>query len=361
MTTTVTAVWNSASNLVAESLAGGTLLRGRAWDGLFWSGMATSLPFMVDNQPPSLPGDLTVTPQLAGDWSTERVMRVQWSAATDGTGGGVAGYGVVFTNGPWPDAPAFVGAAAGPVYGPPLPDGTDWWVAVRGLDVFGNAGATARSGPYRIDATAPSAAGAVIGVRTSDWGNYVVGGPVSANWGGFADPMSGVAGYYLAWTNASGSTNGAWTVLTNGALAVAPMSFDATNHLYVWAKDNAGMIGSAANAAVLVLDPGTDFDHDGLVTADEQLAGTDAANPSSVLRFISAAAGPPAGSVKVVLSWPTSLGRQYDLHWRKSLAKGRWQPIPRYTNVPGTGGTLSYTDDVSTAETRFYRLDVHLP
>jgi hypothetical protein len=122
-----------------------------------------------------------------------------------------------------------------------------------------------------------------------------------------------------------------------------------------------GNCGAAVSAAVLVLDPAGDDDGDGLVNADEEIAGTDARNRAQYFRFTAAspsAIGAETGTV-YILTWDSAAGRLYTLNAASNLPATAWFPLA--TNMPGTGGTLSYTDRVDNAVRRFYRLRVAAP
>jgi subtilisin family serine protease len=207
-----------------------------------------------------------------------------------------------------------------------------------------------------VDADPPSAAGANVVLSYSQWGDYVVANSVTGSWSGFTDALSGVAGYYYGPTNQAFTTNGVWTTGLSGALAAAP---DQTNSFYVWARDGVGLVGGAVGATILALDPTTDFDADGALNAEEEVAGTDAANDDSVFAVTSAGTETIGGTQRlVVISWPTITDRHYSLHRTATLTNTPpdWQPL--MTNRPGTGVPMAYTDDVSAVDARFYRVGV---
>jgi len=346
--------WDTAAGPAPIALATGTLVRVRVWDGLFWGASATSTAFLVDNEPPSLPGSVGSATHAAGVWSTNDRVALHWSAASDGAGGGIGGYTYTFTNAP-PAAGPLDGATAGfDALSGILADGTDWWAAVCAADVFGNTGPVTNLGPLWIDTVPPSPAAAVVTVARSALGDYVVGTTLSNSWTGFTDDLSGLAGYYYSLTDGSGSTAGAWTAGNAGVLHGAVG--DQTNTVYVWAQDQAGGIGAAAAEPVLVLSADGDFDRDGSLSGHEEIAGTDATDSGSVFA-IESISGPATNLV--VLHWESVSNRFYSVYLAPSVTNASgWTPVPGCTNLPGTGGMMSYTDSVSGVQIRFYRLRV---
>ena len=347
--------WSTTNSPVVPILVTNTLLRLRAWDGFLWSTAATSLPFLVDNAPPTGPAAVTSTSHFVSQWSTVRVVAAAWDAASDGAGSGVAGYGVVFTNRPPTDAPKSVTTASPSALSAALADGTNWWIAVRAIDVYGNASPSAFAGPYRIDATAPTATGAVVTIRRSAYGNYAVGPALSGSWTGFTDTLSGVAGYYVSVLNGQGTTNGTWTTASTATVFAA--SLDATNTLYIWARDQAGAIGAAAQAAALVLDPLGDGDGDGLSAADEEIAGTDARNAQS--RFAIQSIEVVGSNVSATaVQWSGVSNRLYTLYATARLTNAPWAALPDAADLPGNAAAMVYTNVGASTNSLFYRLTV---
>ena len=99
----------------------------------------------------------------------------------------------------------------------------------------------------------------------------------------------------------------------------------------------------------------TDPDGDLLNTFQEWTADTDPTDGASVLRIVSITPGPP-----VSVSLQSSTARLYTLQSRADLSTGGWTPVPGATDIPGTGGLLSFTDP-NPGSSRFYRISVRLP
>jgi hypothetical protein len=110
---------------------------------------------------------------------------------------------------------------------------------------------------------------------------------------------------------------------------------------------------------ILVLDTTGDWDADGYANAAEDLAGTDAADPGSVLRLYTMPMEAREGSIAVC--WMSIEGRRYTLlHTPVLVPEPDWNPVPGQTDVPGTGGLMLHVPDVTTASRGFYRLQVEL-
>jgi hypothetical protein len=356
-TNRVAVVWDSSTLFATLGVSTDTLVRCRAWDGLFWSRPETSQPFLVDNLAPSATAYMESASHLPFTWSTHRPVVLAWTAASD-EGSGVTGYryGMVAEVGILNLTAQTPGTT---VTNDPVGDGTNWQAAVQAVDAFGNVGPAALIGKFWIDATPPSATGAVITLGRSAHGAYVIGNTVTGTWAGFTDSGSGIAGYYVSLADAGTTTNGQWSTTPPASLTATTL--DATNTVYVWARDSAGMIGPAAAASMLMLSTNGDWDVDGLPNAQEDVAGTDARNALSALR-LEGLASPEATGAVFVLRWQAATNRLYSLAHRAGLlsADPDWTAAEDYTLVPGVDGFMSYTDRHSTV-TRFYRLSVELP
>jgi subtilisin family serine protease len=351
------AVWNTSPSGSAIAIAPTAFVRGRLWDGLYWSDWTTSQPFMVDNEPPTTPDRAWATTHSTASWTTNPLMRVRWQRADDGKGSGLAGYDYSLTT----NLPALKVSGTTPapkVDSLLLPDGSNWWITVRARDGFGNLSAAAITGPYWIDTHPPSATGAAVTLSLNPFGHYLIA-PTSltGSWEGFTDTVSGIRNYYYAFSNQAGTTNGRFTAQTTGTLSNAQAG--ATNTLFVWAEDHAGLMGDAVSASCLVLDADSDQDGDGLLNAQEDVSGTDACNPASVLRLEATQTDSPGG---FILRWPAATNRLYTLHFRDSLLPvTNWAPVSDFTDVQGQSGTMTYTDRTAVLPSRFYRISISPP
>jgi hypothetical protein len=104
------------------------------------------------------------------------------------------------------------------------------------------------------------------------------------------------------------------------------------------------------------VNPLADTDGDGARDADEVLAGTDAGNSES---YFSVSGCDFLGN-ELSLAWNTALGRMYGVQERTNLLVGSWMDVPGYTNLPGTGASMAYTNATENPQT-FFRIRVWLP
>lgn len=103
--------------------------------------------------------------------------------------------------------------------------------------------------------------------------------------------------------------------------------------------------------------PVADTDNDGMPDAAELLAGTDPTAALSVLRATIRLVSPPG---PVSISWPTVLGRTYDLNAAAVLTNPiHWQTL--FSNLPATGGVLEMRHNPEPSENWFYRVGVSRP
>jgi hypothetical protein len=58
----------------------------------------------------------------------------------------------------------------------------------------------------------------------------------------------------------------------------------------------------------------------------------------------------------LMLNWPTVAGQTYQLEYTDDLAAPAWTPLGN--PVPGTGGTLTLTNNFGNPTQRFYRLQL---
>ena len=99
---------------------------------------------------------------------------------------------------------------------------------------------------------------------------YLTGGHLAAHWDGFTDAGFGVFVYQLLVQAPDLLIPSLMTADTQATIAVSRMN--ATNCVWVYAVDHVGNISLMTGAAVLVLEPGSDWDGDGFANRDEELA-----------------------------------------------------------------------------------------
>jgi len=163
-------------------------------------------------------------------------------------------------------------------------------------------------------------------------------------------PSTGAITYRLA--DLSAATN--IVSQTNATLSVSNR-LDRTHTYSVTAYDPAGNASEALSVTMLVLDACGDYDHDGLTTAAEEIAGTLATDAHD--RF-TVAISPLVGKAGLLsLSWPSVAGRLYTVEATATLLPPAWHSLPSCTDIPGTGATLNL-HLFNNQESQFFRLRV---
>jgi len=97
----------------------------------------------------------------------------------------------------------------------------------------------------------------------------------------------------------------------------------------------------------------SDSDGDGALDRDEEIAGTDPANPSSVLGLRIKRDGP---GNSVALEWPSASGRTYSVWVSQKIAGNDFALLTN--NIVATQPTNIFVDQNAGYETRFYRVTV---
>ncbi len=133
---------------------------------------------------------------------------------------------------------------------------------------------------------------------------------------------------------------------------------DAAHAFRVVAYDAAGNPSEPLEAVFLVLDPACDYDGDNMSTADEETAGTSAADSAS--RFVVALSPLTAGGETLCLNWESVASRLYTVECSDSLQPPEWQPLSDYTDIEGTGEPL-FAELPLDRLSRFFRVRVRLP
>lgn len=356
----VAAVW-STTNVVTLSTS--TLVRVRGSDRVVWGDWSVSDPFLVDNEPPSVPAALSSMSHTAALWSASRSLTASWEAANDGDGVGVAYYLLEVDNGIDTE---FVSSSNLTVTVNDLADGTNWMIRVSAVDAFGNQGAFSDSlGPFWIDATPPDAFAAIVTIESSEFGVYTLSSILTNSWEGFEDALSGIAGYYAALNDNSSPETHLWTVAPQASLIGAV--WNETNHVYVWAVDEAGNISDPATASILVLEPSATQPGALMTNKEKEIAGLDATNPDANFE------GSPVQSDQLdefgnplpTLQWPWATNRLYRIIWGDgplSAAMSWTTNTLSAEDYTVEAGVARWTDTNSLqgVQNRYYRIQVEL-
>jgi len=252
-------------------------------------------------------------------------------------------------------------------------------VQIRLLADDGYVGASVVTGTaFVVDNLGPSPTSAVITVESGD--AYTFKTNLDATWSGFTD-ISGVIGFYYSLDDNGGTTSGVWATSSPGTVnGVTP---DATNLVYVWARDTYGNIGASASDAIVILTEANDYDEDDMpngwedanslspinsadATSDDDLDGytareefyfdTDPQLQSSSVRFETG--GNDVDNV--IVRWIASTGRVYSIYF-SDIPGDTWQPVAGQTNMPGISGTMSCTNSLNGLTSRCFRIGVKFP
>ncbi|MFN8035841.1 MAG: hypothetical protein U0V73_07905 [Acidimicrobiia bacterium] len=200
-----------------------------------------------------------------------------------------------------------------------LSDGTTYYVSVRATDTAGNT-SVATSNGVTVDATAPVAGTVADGTSTDvTWQQSTT--TINANWSGFADVTSGIAGYQYAIGTTSGGTQlvdwtgvGTATSVTRNGLT---LSNGTTYYVSVRAVDSASNVSVPATSNGVTVDTtapvaGTVADGTSTDVTWQRSTGTISANwsgfsdPASGIASYDYAIGTTSGGTQVA-GW-TSTG-----------------------------------------------------
>ena len=163
--------------------------------------------FVRDAIAPALPSLLESSSHLAGVWSNDPTVDVEWSPVVDNPGGtGVAGFSVVWDDEPLTSVDAVVDLPPGApsTTSPPLPSSADgYYFHLRVCDLVQNCSPTAHLGPFLIDTILPvnpatiASTSHVVNVPTSD-------STITMVWSLPAtDPLSGPDGFGVTFVGSS--------------------------------------------------------------------------------------------------------------------------------------------------------------
>jgi len=255
--------------------------------------------------------------------------------------------------------------------------------------------------PLVVDNEGPDAENAWV--KAAGGAEYTFSVDFPVEWGGFSDRITGIRGYYYHTEGDRYSPACRWT--TAPPVTVTAEVADAVCTVYVWAVDEYGNVGPDAQDGIAVLSSGGDYDADGLANDTEESyhcspvsadtdgdgmfdgweisfgleptnaadgdADDDADGYANRGEFYAdtdphdAASHQWFGALRwnpgeFVLHWNSSTGRAYTVLSATSPASS-WSVVSGWQSVPGSGGEMLCTSDVSETGCAYYRLKVTLP
>lgn len=120
------------------------------------NGAIRSYQLSVDATAPTNPTSFLSTPAV-NVWTTDNTVLVNWFDASDGSGSGIYGYGLLWSTSPTSIPGMTVNTTGFYTISAPLSDSSTWYLHIRARDNVGNwASGAFHVGPFQIDRTAPS-------------------------------------------------------------------------------------------------------------------------------------------------------------------------------------------------------------
>ncbi len=209
-------------------------------------------PFWIDAHGPTGPTGLSSGNHTAGVWSSDNIVSMTWTAASDNMSG-LAGYGIVWDTSPGTDPTSITDNTTSA--NSTRPDGNANWFHIQARDNVGNWGETKHLGPFYIDTALPAAPTGLTSPShaLSTWSSNTT---VTANWTAATDGLSGIAGYSIVWDTSSNTTppttRNADNVTSTISTALAGGN---SYYFHIRPVDLAGNWGSAAHLGPFWIDP----------------------------------------------------------------------------------------------------------
>jgi autotransporter-associated beta strand protein len=132
----------------------------------------------------------------------------------------------------------------------------------------------------------------------------------------------------------------------SGSLAVAGVADDPANTPYGWLAQY-GLTNFNVDATA-------DADHDGLLTWQEYVAGTNPTNSASVFKII----GSSVNAQGAVIRWASASNKLYNLSRTTNLLES-FAAVAGATNLPATPPENIFTNSQNDGAAAFYRIGVH--
>lgn len=348
-------VWSTVDS-PAITLATSTLVRVRGWDGVVWGAWSESAHFLVDNEPPHRPTNVQLSGITPQQWTNQIALTATWDTSDDGQGVGIDHYVIEVRDNELAYSTFATTQTLQSIDG--LADGTNWTVNVRAVDSFGNTSDDGVSPRYWFDYTPPVASAAELNIIRSAFGDYTLSATLTNTWSGFADDLSGLAGFYVSVNDDANPAQHLWTTATNAVITGAIM--DQENHVYVWAQDHAGNISLPISDTILVLNPEGILPGRQLTNQEMEVAGLDAATgPEEFSVRVDQQSLPSAEHTSV--RWPYAAGRTYTIHRSEDPLSAQMVWTSQViTNYVVDDGWAVWVDPEPISSRRYYRIEVEL-
>ncbi|MCC7013345.1 MAG: S8 family serine peptidase [Planctomycetes bacterium] len=217
-----------------------------------WVDETQQVQITVDGTQPSLPTGVHSTTHTPNVWSNVTTIQFAWTPSVDNLSG-LAGYSArVQTAATLPIPTQNLGpistTAAAVTSG-------SWYLNLRPVDNCGNwHSAWAFTGPFKIDATAPSGPTSLVS-STHTAGVLSCAPTVSVNWSAASDALSGLAGYVgIVDTNPTTDPTGTLNIAAGATSYSANLGFSPNaRYLHLRAQDNAGNWSTTAHFGPLLI------------------------------------------------------------------------------------------------------------
>ena len=177
--------------------------------------------------------------------------------------------------------------------------------------------------------------------------SYSVSNSVTVSWAAAPPDSEGVVPCYKVSVTINGNTTssivcGTSTVINGTAGQTVTVTVQAVNP-----SDNS-VTGASSTTNIRFIAPNGDDDGDGMTNVQEDIAGTNPFNPTSICRITNV--------TSTTVTWPTVQGRTYQLFKSSSPAFGTSTAVgPSYTETAAAG---THAQSVSDSAPVFYRVQV---
>lgn len=222
--------------------------------GSYATANSGSIAFKIDTTAPSAPSSVTSTDHTTSTWSNDPTISMSWTAATDTSGSGVAGYYYVFdTSASTIPTSSNSSTASTSVTSSTLSSGV-YYFHIRAFDNVGNltsSGSTVHSGPYFIDTSGPTTPGTPTAQQ-----NPTMDTTPTWSWTASTDSASGLAStpYTVEWSNNSNFSSSSSSTSTTNSFTHSTNLAEGTWYFRVKAVDALGNESSWSSTGSVLID-----------------------------------------------------------------------------------------------------------